>query len=362
MNVQCRAEDVEAARHIRAMLRIYEGTGRPAEEADESKYFLPGDLFSTEPQAWSEANHGHHTNGARATADLRHRAWQEEAALAAELDHEEFYEGTDVRTKNGRWQRRHVPKKVSLSNKITRQTSPQFEQGGNDDGTDAAWQSPTCSGSGDQRLQGNTSGAAGSLPLDQPLAAEAPTYEASKWHSSTLVAGQLSEDGHVFARAHAGPRKSDLNGRTLSSLCMLFERTLRVGGVHKYRYNIIQGCVGAADGVGFVFDSRIRRTNIQRMRSIFLNKRGQVCTRNFDSITKLPHSLPKLAEGVVVDMTVDLDRAEARFEMRDEHGQNCGTAELSFASLLSSIIAPGLSQASGFFCAIVTGTITVSLH
>ena len=34
--------------------------------------------------------------------------------------------------------------------------------------------------------------------------------------------------------------------------------------------------VGPAGGVGFVFDTRIRRRNIQKMRSIFLNARGQV--------------------------------------------------------------------------------------
>mmetsp|Transcript_111918 Transcript_111918/g.316264 ORF Transcript_111918/g.316264 Transcript_111918/m.316264 type:complete len:404 (-) Transcript_111918:86-1297(-) len=183
---------------------------------------------------------------------------------------------------------------------------------------------------------------------------------ASKWHSSALSAGSVSEDGHVFVKMHAGPRKSHSNGMTLSSLCMLFERNLRVGGVHRYHYQIMEGSVGAADGVGFVLDSRIRRTNIQRMRSIFLNKHGQVCIRNLDSIMKLACSLPKLAEGVSVYVTVDLDHAVACFEMEDPCGKNVGTAELSFASLVSDV--PVVGQRSGFFCAIVTGSITVSLH
>jgi len=201
---------------------------------------------------------------------------------------------------------------------------------------------------------------------------------ASKWHSSALSAGSLSEDGHVFAKAHAGPRKSHSNGMTLSSLCMIFERNLRVSGVHHYHYAIMEGSVGAADGVGFVFDSRIRRTNIQRMRSVFLNKHGQVCVRNLDSITKLPCSLPKLAEGVSVFVTVDLDRATACFKMDDPCGKHCGTADLSFGSLLPDHgqapspqqgLAPGrpapgaaAGARSGFFCAIVTGSITVALH
>lgn len=179
----------------------------------------------------------------------------------------------------------------------------------------------------------------------------------SKWHSSALSAGSLSQDSHIFVKSHAGPRKSHSNGMTLSSLCMLFERDLRVGGMHQYHYSIVEGSVGAADGVGFVFDSRIRRTNIQRMRSIFLNKHGQVCLRNLDSIIKLPSSLLKLSEGISVFLQVDLDNATASFRMHDLSGKPCGAVDLSFASLL----ADGQAR-SGFFCAIVTGSITVSLH
>jgi len=193
---------------------------------------------------------------------------------------------------------------------------------------------------------------------------------ASKWHVSALSAGSISEDGHIFSKTHSGPRKSHSNGMTLSSLCMLFERTLRVGGIHHYRYTIVEGSVGAADGVGFVFDSRIRRTNIQRMRSVFLNKHGQVCIRNFDSIMKLPCSLPKLAEGVSVTLTVDLDNAAACFKMDDPSGKLCGNADLNFSSLLLDTAATGQQSSSaamcpsrsGFFCAIVTGNIIVSLQ
>lgn len=183
----------------------------------------------------------------------------------------------------------------------------------------------------------------------------------SKWHCSALSAGDLSEDGHIFAKSHAGPRKNHSNGMTLSSLCMLFERDLRMGGTHQYHYSIVEGSVGAADGVGFVFDSRIRRTNIQRMRSIFLNKHGQVCLRNLDNIIKLPCALPKLSEGVSMFLTVDLDHANASFKMHDVCGKPCGAVDLSFASLLTDPAAAAIAR-SGFFCAIVTGSITVSLQ
>jgi len=186
------------------------------------------------------------------------------------------------------------------------------------------------------------------------------------WHVSANSAGSISEDGHIFTKSHAGPQKK-LKGTTLSSLCILFEHKLRVGGVHRYRYSILGGCVGSADGVGFVFDSKVRRTNIQRMRSIFLNQRGQVCMRNLDRIEKLPHFLPKLAVGVTISLTVDLNRLLARFEMEDLQGNHCATNKFSFASLimggaLHSVSDMRRSVPSGFFCAIVTDNITVSLY
>lgn len=191
-----------------------------------------------------------------------------------------------------------------------------------------------------------------------------PQHVVCRWHGSMLSAGEVSADGHVFAKPHVGPRKSHPNGVSLSPICMIFEQTLRVRGVHRYRYTILEGHVGAADGIGFVFDSRVRRKNIQRMKSVFLNKRGQVCLRNLESITKLPCSLPRLSPGSAVNLSIDLDMTMARFEMEDSCGKHCGAVDLSFASLFPD--RPAVPSAdpsrSGFFCAIVTSVITVSLH
>mmetsp|Transcript_25530 Transcript_25530/g.59445 ORF Transcript_25530/g.59445 Transcript_25530/m.59445 type:complete len:361 (+) Transcript_25530:111-1193(+) len=360
MDTHRRSEDVEAARHIRALLRMQEDRwqgdvratctlppNQSVHSIDESRYFLPGDLFSAEPLVEPQAG----------------RVQQQVKDCAAGLENDFLEEGGDgsLAPDGTRRERQWPPRKVS-QNKI-----PSSDAGHSlnllDEGTeetDPSW-GPTSADV--TQTASSSNGGAGGMALERASSADEDAVLAmSKWHSSALVAGSVSEDGHIFARTHAGPRKSHSNGMTLSSLCMLFERSLRVGGVHTYRYSILEGCVGAADGVGFVFDSRIRRTNIQRMRSIFLNKHGQVCIRNFDSITKLPGSLPKLSAGTVVHMTVDLDAAAARFKMQDVNGTPCGTAELSFASLLPSILTLGLHHASGFFCAIVTGSITVSLH
>lgn len=207
--------------------------------------------------------------------------------------------------------------------------------------------------------------AAGGETLDQ---AEDPLRILPQWHASASAAGTISEDGHIFTKFHAGPQKK-IKGMMLSSLCILFEDRLRVGGVHRYRYTILDGSTGSADGVGFVFDNKVRRTNIQRMRSVFLNRRGQICIRNMDHIEKTPNYLPKLSRGSCVHLTIDLERAFAHFEMDDHRGNRCGTGDLSFQSLLQDTAHPipgdaaTPSQApSGFFCAIVTENIKVSLH
>ncbi|CAE8678046.1 unnamed protein product [Polarella glacialis] len=275
--------------------------------------------------------------------------------------------GLETKDRRRRLRRRKAHGRESAIDKEADLTAPDesssaFAFFGLDDGLST---SPGSSGS-------SFSTVSSASPLDHPGAEAqvAASLQSSmpKWHSSALSAGHLSEDGHIFSKTHAGPRKNHASGMTLSSLCMLFEENLRVGGVHQYHYSILEGSVGAADGVGFVFDARIRRTNIQRMRSVFLNKHGQVCVRNLDSITKLDCSLPKLSQGMSVVLTVDLDRAAACFQMYDPCGKFCGITDFSFASMISekgATAGPGNHSSlgrSGFFCAIVTGNISVSLQ
>merc|ERR1719412_2358773 len=93
----------------------------------------------------------------------------------------------------------------------------------------------------------------------------------------------------------------------VSSICMVYDESLRCGGIHQYNYQILNGQVGAADGAGFVFDSKVRRNNIQRMRSVFLNQRGRICLRNNQQVTKLRAQLPPLTVGVCLTLLIDLD-------------------------------------------------------
>lgn len=179
----------------------------------------------------------------------------------------------------------------------------------------------------------------------------------NKWHSSSLASGELYQDGHVFVKTKVGPKKQHPHGIMLSSLCMIFDQTLVTGGSHTYHFSVVGGSIGAADGIGFVFDSKIQRNNIQRMRSIFLNKHGHVCLRNLGQIMKLKSSLPQLEVGARVTLLVDLDHATAQFKMEDKFHNCTGIAKVSFRDIVNDG-----APSTGFFCAVLSDSVTVSLY
>jgi len=152
------------------------------------------------------------------------------------------------------------------------------------------------------------------------------------------------------------------NGRTyeLATICMVYDANLRTGGVHRYQYHILGGDLGPADGAGFTFDSKVRRKSIQQMRAIFLNQRGVICLRRRQNVTKLPARLPPLTVGVLLTVMVDLDTCNARFEI-SKNGITIGSADVNFNGLVEDIADYG-SLRQGFFCAVVTGNISVGLY
>lgn len=184
-----------------------------------------------------------------------------------------------------------------------------------------------------------------------------------RWHNSANSVGCISADGHIFTKTTAGEKTAkDRQGNALklASICMVFDETLRCGGQHQFNYTILAGELGAADGAGFVFDSRVRRNNIQRMRSVFLNRRGQLCVRDQQQVHKLGTQLPPLSTGMQVMLSVDLENCRFQFTLCDVQGVVCGFTELCAAGLFSSDSLRSLR--SGFFCAVVTKDITVSLY
>lgn len=183
-----------------------------------------------------------------------------------------------------------------------------------------------------------------------------------RWHKSANAVGVISEDGHVFTKYGGSSKVVMAQGMPveLSSICMVFDESLRHAGTHLYTYQILDGELGAADGAGFVFDSQVRRNNIQRMRSVFLNQRGRICVRNREHVRKLDVQLPPLAVGMWLTLEIDLDSQYLQFVIYNAEGNVIGVADLSFGGLFPGTTL-GQGLASGFFCAVVTKHITVAL-
>lgn len=176
------------------------------------------------------------------------------------------------------------------------------------------------------------------------------------WHESASKVGMISEDGHIFTKT-AGKTKFVLaegRKRELFSICMIFDHKLQTGSTHSYTYGILDGELGPADGVGFVFDTKIRRNNIQRMRTVFLNQRGDICIRDQAHVQKLGAQVPALAVGRWVTVQVDLDSFRMLFSVYSHEGL-LGVAHVNLWGMFRAV------QSSGFFCAVVTKDISVSL-
>jgi len=147
----------------------------------------------------------------------------------------------------------------------------------------------------------------------------------------------------------------------LASICMVYDESLRCGGMHRYHYQILDGGLGAADGAGFVFDSQVRRNNIQRMRSVFLNRRGCICLRDHQRVQRLGARLPQLAAGMCLTLDIDLDSLQLQFVVFGSDGFVSGVAEVQLGELFDETKVANGELRSGFFCAVVTEDISVSL-
>lgn len=189
-------------------------------------------------------------------------------------------------------------------------------------------------------------------------------YQECRWHASANSVGTLSVDGHVFTKRDVGSKKVIMSNRgvpvELSTIRMVYDTTLRRGGTHRYNYQILEGELGAADGAGFVFDKQVRRCNIQKMRSVFLNQRGCICLRDNGQVCKLQAQLPPLAVGMRLTLHIDLDTLAVQFAVSSMDGALYGIADVSLMGLLNRS-PTGEVPSSGFFCAVVTKDITVAL-
>jgi len=188
-----------------------------------------------------------------------------------------------------------------------------------------------------------------------------PATRECRWHGSASSVGNLSSDGHVFTKFPVAAKPSlsrQGEALNLAPICMVYDHMLRCGGIHEYNYQLLDGQLGKADGVGFVFDSKLRRNNIQRMRSVFLNQRGQICVRNLGSVTKLHAHLPAFVPGMSLSLQVDLDNLFLQFVVFDVAGMAIGMESVSLQGIF---VGSEKVVQSGFFCAVVTQEVSVSL-
>jgi len=174
----------------------------------------------------------------------------------------------------------------------------------------------------------------------------------------------LTEEDHIFTKT-AGPRLKRVHdsgaGYELATICMVFDATLRCGGVHAYRFCFMAGELRPADGAGFVFDTKVRRRPLGQMCAVFMNQRGFICLRRGSNVSKSPVQLPRLGLGMCLTLSMDLDQCTARFEVSDASGRPEGSADVGLETLFDDALG-GDQLRNGFFCAVVTGDITVGLY
>ncbi|PFH31802.1 hypothetical protein BESB_022940 [Besnoitia besnoiti] len=169
-----------------------------------------------------------------------------------------------------------------------------------------------------------------------------------QWHADAAKVGILSHGGRRFWKK-----------RKAGMISLVYENALRSKGVHAYRYDILQGHVSAADGVGFVFANRVPcGKNIQTLWSVFVNRQGTLCKRmGLQLVKQPPPGLGLLEAGSSVFLLVDLDRKLALFQMKNGAGTETEPRLLDFGDM-----AQGASCSQGYFCVVIAaGDVSVEV-
>lgn len=126
------------------------------------------------------------------------------------------------------------------------------------------------------------------------------------FHSEVKGFGQCSPDLRCFTKG------GDFEGR----LSVLSGSQVQHGGVQRYLMQFTDGQLSKADGVGFVFASRVPcAKNIQKIVSVFVNQRGRICMRVFGDILRAKKHLRTLRIGDWIEMVIDLERSVATFKV-----------------------------------------------
>jgi len=179
----------------------------------------------------------------------------------------------------------------------------------------------------------------------EPIREDASTVapQGPEWHEETASMGELSANRKEFT-------KFEFDGR----LSMVTESEVRSQGIVRYLVHLTSGELSPADGVGFVFSDRLPcRMNIQLIDSIFISRRGLICTRVHDGPMLKHGSICPLLIGMSVELVVDLDRGFAQFAVH-QPGACLGYETVEFGAL---------AKRKGFLCAVLKNAgVTLTLQ
>lgn len=159
---------------------------------------------------------------------------------------------------------------------------------------DPAWMQPE--GKDSQTEQG----------MCYPLGEGPPLGMLHNFHKESHGFGTLSSDLRQFTKGQ------DYEGR----LSVVSESQVHRDGIQRYMVQFTAGQLSKADGIGFVFASRLPcAKNIQKIVSIFANQRGQICMRVFGDIVRASAHVRPFKIGDWIEMAVDLENFVAYFNI-----------------------------------------------
>jgi hypothetical protein len=168
-----------------------------------------------------------------------------------------------------------------------------------------------------------------------------------RWHDESLTMGKLDKDGKAFT-------KLEFDGR----LSMVTESSIHKAGKYRYAVYIEEGPMSVADGFGFVFSNSLPcKKNIQKIDSIFVNKKGKICTRVHNEMEMLnTESIGNIEVGSILELIIDLDSQLASFSLYNPpKGLDSDTISIlcrdETASLESVVEKTG--RVIGHFCAVL---------
>lgn len=154
-----------------------------------------------------------------------------------------------------------------------------------------------------------------------------PIGDLHHFHPETAKMGFMSKDGRQFT-------KDAFDGR----LSVVTENVVHTSGRLRYAVKFTQGELSSADGVGFIFGTKLPAPkNIQKIVSIFANSAGRICLRARSEVVRSNTTIKRPELGDIVELSLDLDESTAEFIVWPKAGGAPSAAQLLFGDALNSL-------------------------